>query len=81
MNYGRVEDFDQLVNKLNVNVSGKIAIMRYGKNYRGDKVSVHLVLVNYVMSRNDNVTLLYVRAFPMNSWFSCDVIENILASH
>ncbi|KAK3726288.1 hypothetical protein QZH41_012711 [Actinostola sp. cb2023] len=38
VNYGRVEDFDQLVNKLNVSVKGKIALMRYGKIYRGDKV-------------------------------------------
>ena len=37
VNYGRVEDFEQL-KTLNVSVRGTIAIMRYGKIYRGDKV-------------------------------------------
>ena len=37
VNYGRVEDFDKLKN-LSVNVTGKIAIMRYGKIFRGNKV-------------------------------------------
>ena len=36
-NYGRVEDFERLKN-LSVNVTGKIAIMRYGKIFRGNKV-------------------------------------------
>jgi len=38
VNYGRIEDFQQLVDKLKITVTGKIAIMRYGKIYRGDKV-------------------------------------------
>ena len=37
VNYGQVEDFEQLKN-LSVNVTGKIAIMRYGKIFRGNKV-------------------------------------------
>ncbi|XP_067130072.1 N-acetylated-alpha-linked acidic dipeptidase 2-like isoform X1 [Centruroides vittatus] len=37
VNYGRVEDFDELEN-LGVNVSGKICIARYGKIFRGNKV-------------------------------------------
>ncbi|XP_067026136.1 glutamate carboxypeptidase 2-like [Acropora muricata] len=37
VNYGRVEDFDKL-KSLSVNVTGKIAIMRYGKIFRGNKV-------------------------------------------
>ena len=37
VNYGRVADFDELRN-LNVSVAGKIAIMRYGKIFRGNKV-------------------------------------------
>jgi len=37
VNYGRVEDFKKLKN-LGVNVTGKIAIMRYGKIFRGNKV-------------------------------------------
>ncbi|XP_031563735.1 N-acetylated-alpha-linked acidic dipeptidase 2-like [Actinia tenebrosa] len=38
VNYGRTEDFETLKNQLKVNVTGKIAIMRYGKIFRGDKV-------------------------------------------
>ena len=38
VNYGQVDDFKQL-KKLGVNVTGKIAIMRYGKIYRGNKVT------------------------------------------
>lgn len=38
VNYGRMEDFQHLVNKLNVSVAGKIVIARYGKIFRGDKV-------------------------------------------
>ena len=37
VNYGRVKDFEQLKN-LSVNVTGKIAIMRYGRIFRGNKV-------------------------------------------
>lgn len=37
VNYGQVEDFEKL-KTLGVNVTGKIAIMRYGKIFRGDKV-------------------------------------------
>ena len=37
VNYGRVQDFEQLKN-LSVNVTGRIAIMRYGKIFRGNKV-------------------------------------------
>ena len=40
VNYGRVEDFEKLKTTLNVTVKGKIAIMRYGKIYRGDKVCI-----------------------------------------
>ena len=36
-NYGRVGDFERLKN-LSVNVTGKIAIMRYGIIFRGNKV-------------------------------------------
>jgi hypothetical protein len=37
VNYGRVDDYRYL-EKINVNVSGKIVIARYGKIFRGDKV-------------------------------------------
>ena len=44
VNYGRVEDFQKLTGsgdgELNVNLTGKIAIARYGKIFRGDKVSI-----------------------------------------
>ena len=43
VNYGRVQDFEQLKN-LSVNVTGKIAIMRYGKIFRGNKVMLGIVL-------------------------------------
>ncbi|XP_076360320.1 N-acetylated-alpha-linked acidic dipeptidase 2-like [Tachypleus tridentatus] len=37
VNYGTIEDFEEL-EKLGINVSGKICIARYGKIYRGNKV-------------------------------------------
>ncbi|XP_062408548.1 N-acetylated-alpha-linked acidic dipeptidase 2 [Sardina pilchardus] len=38
VNYGRTEDFLQLERDMNINCSGKIAIARYGKIFRGNKV-------------------------------------------
>lgn len=39
VNYGRVEDFERLTSpQYNINLTGRIAIMRYGKIYRGNKV-------------------------------------------
>lgn len=38
VNYGRVEDYDVLMNTTGLNVSGKIVLCRYGKIYRGDQV-------------------------------------------
>ena len=38
VNYGRIEDFQQL-EEMGVNVSGKIAMMRFGEIFRGNKVS------------------------------------------
>ncbi|HYH00671.1 MAG TPA: M28 family metallopeptidase [Terriglobales bacterium] len=35
-NYGRLEDFARL-DELNIDVRGKIVLVRYGENYRGDK--------------------------------------------
>ena len=37
VNYGTSHDFDEL-KKLNISLIGKIAIARYGKIFRGDKV-------------------------------------------
>lgn len=39
VNYGRYADFEKLEKDYNVNVSGKIVIAKYGKIFRGDKVS------------------------------------------
>ena len=38
VNYGRREDF-KLLKSMNVNCSGKIVIARYGRVFRGDKVT------------------------------------------
>ncbi|XP_046567726.1 N-acetylated-alpha-linked acidic dipeptidase 2-like [Haliotis rubra] len=37
VNYGRDEDFKYVTEDVNINVTGKIAIARYGKIFRGDK--------------------------------------------
>ncbi|KAI8504230.1 hypothetical protein Bbelb_182980 [Branchiostoma belcheri] len=37
VNYARVEDFERLRDELNVDVTGKVAIARYGKIFRGEK--------------------------------------------
>ena len=41
VNYGRVEDFMELINEHGVDPRGKIAIVRYGQIFRGDKVRIH----------------------------------------
>ncbi|XP_072317937.1 N-acetylated-alpha-linked acidic dipeptidase 2 [Eucyclogobius newberryi] len=38
VNYGRTEDFFQLERQMGINMTGKIAIVRYGKIFRGNKV-------------------------------------------
>nr|XP_034326253.1 N-acetylated-alpha-linked acidic dipeptidase 2 isoform X1 [Crassostrea gigas] len=37
VNYGRVEDFRWLAQNTDINITGKIVLARYGKNFRGDK--------------------------------------------
>ncbi|XP_038053369.1 putative N-acetylated-alpha-linked acidic dipeptidase [Patiria miniata] len=39
VNYGRVEDFQELERVLSIDVTGKICIARYAKIYRGDKAT------------------------------------------
>ena len=39
VNYGRVEDYKMLKNLTSLNVTGKIVFCRYGKIFRGDKVT------------------------------------------
>lgn len=39
VNYAMVEDFKKL-REMNVSVKGHIVIAKYGKIYRGDKVSI-----------------------------------------
>ena len=43
MNYGRRQDFQQL-QAAGINVTGKIVIARYAKNFRGNKVNGVLLL-------------------------------------
>ena len=60
VNYGRVEDYDYL-DTLNVNVSGKIVIARYGKIFRGDMVrTVELHLNDHVYAYLTFVTNIFV---------------------
>ena len=44
-NYGTVEDFEEL-DKRNLNCTGKIVIMRYGKIFRGNKVIFDWKILN-----------------------------------
>ena len=37
-NYGSAKDYEEL-KMLNISLDGKIVIIRYGKTFRGDKVS------------------------------------------
>ena len=39
VNYGRISDFQYLVYNLSLNLTGHVCIARYGKIFRGDKVS------------------------------------------
>lgn len=41
VNYGTVEDFMYVTTNLSFNLTGTIVIARYGKIFRGDKVSIH----------------------------------------
>ncbi|XP_055880856.1 putative N-acetylated-alpha-linked acidic dipeptidase [Biomphalaria glabrata] len=40
VNYGRVEDYDDLLRIQNISVDGRIVIVKYGKLFRGDKVDI-----------------------------------------
>lgn len=48
VNYGRTEDFFQLERQMDINVTGKIVIVRYGKIFRGNKVGKVLVITPHV---------------------------------
>ena len=41
VNYGRLEDFYYLNTSLNISLDGHVCIIRYGKIYRGDKVTLN----------------------------------------
>ena len=48
LNYGRVEDYITFQNNTSINITGKIVLVRYGKIFRGDKVSwmiLHQVVI------------------------------------
>ena len=49
-NYGTVDDFRELETR-NLNCTGKIVIMRYGKIFRGNKVAFdyQLLIFSFVM--------------------------------
>ena len=54
VNYGRVEDFTWLEENTAIDLHGKIAIARYGKINRGNKVSVNFwvfvqIMIHYSM--------------------------------
>lgn len=40
LNYARIEDLELLTRNLSINVTGTIGIARYGRIFRGDKVSI-----------------------------------------
>ena len=42
VNYGRKKDFEMLKTDLGIDLEDKIGIARYGKIFRGDKVSIRL---------------------------------------
>ena len=50
VNYAMVEDFMKL-REMNISVTGHIVIAKYGKIYRGDKVSAFLFLYIPLQSR------------------------------
>lgn len=54
VNYGRIEDYDRLTKELDVNVSGSIAIARYGRIFRGDKVHLVALLIVIMSSLSAN---------------------------
>ena len=57
VNYGRVEDFQKLERELGINVTGKIAIARYGKIFRGDKVMLSR-RKHFEISRSNYLSLI-----------------------
>eukprot|EP00475_Leptophrys_vorax_P039791 TRINITY_DN724_c0_g1_i2.p1 TRINITY_DN724_c0_g1~~TRINITY_DN724_c0_g1_i2.p1 ORF type:complete len:655 (+),score=174.54 TRINITY_DN724_c0_g1_i2:1585-3549(+) len=40
INYGQREDFEYVTNQLGIDLSGKIALVKYGRNFRGLKVQI-----------------------------------------
>ncbi|KAK2702302.1 hypothetical protein QYM36_019087 [Artemia franciscana] len=42
VNYGSYDDFKYLEDELKISVKGRLVLARYGKFFRGDKVSFHL---------------------------------------
>ena len=79
VNFGRYEDFEELENKHNISCKGKIVLVRYGGNYRGDKV--------YIAHQRGAVgVLVYMdpakvapfpedRLFPNGRWLPRDGVE------
>ena len=78
VNYGRVEDFERLL-KLGVDVKNKIAIMRYAKIYRGNKV----LSSKSVNTANGALGLLAWLVFCLHTFFrkSCLATFKRVALH
>jgi len=57
VNYGRIEDFTELMENYSIDVTGKIVLARYGKIFRGDKVSAsgHLFIILRTTQWTQNV--------------------------
>ncbi len=53
VNYGTNLNFEEL-ERMNISLKGKIALIRYGKNFRGDKVG-HFVEIWFVILFLDNL--------------------------
>ncbi|CAI8052637.1 N-acetylated-alpha-linked acidic dipeptidase 2 [Geodia barretti] len=51
VNYGRLEDFYYLNTTLNISLDGYVCIIRYGKIYRGDKVTLNTERVQILPSK------------------------------
>ena len=61
LNYGRVEDYITFQNYTSINITGKIVLARYGKIFRGDKVS--WMILNLVVIFCQETLLAFFRTY------------------
>lgn len=57
VNYGRVEDYRWLAQNTDINITGKIVLARYGKIFRGDKVSAKTIVFDKQEEKNSTCEL------------------------